>query len=310
MVGSLQLCAMKTNSDIEHFWLHGEFHIELEFAQQELANYFEEVRLVTLGVPFSELGIGKRRAAAMPSLIVIGKGNSGLKTISNPDVLQNQDATPQGAFAHLKLNGTMRTSDGLSTRGINSLINDFQNAYNNEHIAGILLEANTGGGETVAGQMLQGVMADAPKPVVVYAHQLCSAGIMGTLPAAEIIGSTKGAKFGSIGTFLSIDKRFAEWYKNSTTDIYADKSNNKNKAFRDFLAGDLTELKKDLNKSNESFLNDVKAFRTLRGDEKTIEHTLSGAVFDAPSAKYRGLCDSIGGLHFALKRLSAHAQMK
>ena len=39
------------------------------------------------------------------------------------------------------------------------------------------------------------------------------------------------------------------------------------KAFRDFLNGDLTELKKELNQSNEQFLKDVQAFRQLRGDE-------------------------------------------
>jgi ClpP class serine protease len=299
---------MKSNQVIDNFWLHGEFHIELGFAQAELSNYLEEIRLVSLGVPYAELGIATRRKSAMPGLLTFSE-NGTVKTVSDPSVLQNETATPKGSFAHLKLFGTMRSQDGMSTRGIDSLISDINAAMQNDNIDGILLECNTGGGESTAGQMLQGALADATKPVVAYVHQLCSAGIMGTLSAHEIIASNKSAKLGSIGTFISISKGFADWYKSKVTDVYAEKSANKNKAFRDFLNGDLTELKKDLNLSNEQFLADVQAHRVLTGDQKTIEHTLSGAVFDAKEAKNRGLCDSIGGLQFALKRLSVHARM-
>jgi ClpP class serine protease len=299
---------MTTNRDIDNFFLHGEFHIELNFAQAELFNYLEEIRLVQSGVPYADLGIAQRRHKAAPS--VLGFTQSGVRTVGDAKILADSALTPKGSFAHLKLFGTMRSQDGASTRGIDSLIQDINAAFQNENIQGILLEANTGGGESTAGQMLQGALADAPKPVVVYAHQLASAGIMGTLPAAEIIASTKGSKFGSIGTFISLDKRFADWYNRNITDIYADKSSNKNKEFRDFLQGDLTALKSSLNKSNDRFLADVQAFRTLKGDTKTIEETLSGSMFEASAAKGRGLIDSIGGFQFALKRLSAHAQLQ
>ena len=300
---------MKENRDIDNFWLHGEFHIELGFAQAELSNYLEEIRLVSLGVPFAELGIAQRRASAKSSLIIVAE-NGSIKSVSDPSVLADSAATPSGAFAHLKLFGTMRGQDGMSTRGMGSLIGDLNAAFQNENIAGILLEANTGGGESTAGQMLQAALTDAPKPVVVLAHQLCSAGIMGTLPCAEIIASNKSAKLGSIGTFISVSNSFANWYKASVTDIYADKSSNKNKAFRDFLNGDFAELKKELNSSNAQFLADVQAFRTLKGNEATIEHTLSRAVFSAEEAKRRGLCDGIGGVQYALKRLSAHVRLQ
>lgn len=299
---------MNTNRDIDNFFLHGEFHIELNFAQAELFNYLEEIRLVQSGVPYAELGIATRRHKAAPSVLQLTQ--SGVRTVGDSKVLADSSLTPQGSFAHLKLFGTMRSQDGASTRGIDSLIADINSAFQNENIQGILLEANTGGGESTAGQMLQGALADAPKPVVVYAHQLASAGIMGTLPASEIIASTKGSKFGSIGTFISIDKRFAQWYQSNVTDIYADKSSNKNKEFRDFLAGDFTALKKSLNQSNDRFLADVQAFRTLKGEASTIEHTLSGAMFEAGAAKSKGLIDSIGGFQYALKRLSAHANLQ
>lgn len=299
---------MKTNRNIDTFILAAsEFHIEEGFAMSELANYLEEVRLLSNGVPFAELGIAQRRHASRPSVVVIGNHDTHSHAFRYVNTsLADATTTPAGSFAHLKLSGVMRSEDGMSSRGISSLVRDYNDAIQNSNIAGILLEVNTGGGESMAGNILNAALADSTKPVVVFAHRMQSAGVMATLHANEIVASSNAAQFGSIGTFVSIDKEFAAWYKQTITDIYADKSVNKNKEFRDFLEGNITTLKKSINASNELFLNEVKAHRPLRGD---IQHTLSGATFDAQEAKNRGLVDSIGGFQYALKRLNAHIQL-
>jgi len=201
----------------------------------------------------------------------------------------------------------MRSSDGLSTRGINSLIQNFNDALTNPNIEGILLEVNTGGGEVTAAQMLKSAIEQSPKAVVVYAHMMASGGVLGTLTADEIVASGPLARIGSIGTFITISKRFAEWYNENYTDIYADKSGNKNKSFRSLLKGDLSALKQDVNSTNEYFLKEVQKYRQLRGD---TDVTLSGELFYAGDAKRRGLIDGIGGFQYAVKRLQANVKLR
>jgi ClpP class serine protease len=296
-----------TNRDIDEFILYGEFHIEASFAQAALSNYNEELRLRNAGVKYKELGVEERKAAQAPSAVLYSEG----KVFSFQNInLSDKNAVPQGSFAHLKLTGVMRAQGGMSTRGIDSLINDLQSAFQNDHISGILLECNTGGGEAIAGTMLQSALTDAPKPVVAYCHQLASAGIAGTLPVDEIIASSNMARFGSIGTLVSVNKKFLEKYKATTSDVYASQSTEKNAAFRAILAGDNAVLQSELDKSNSIFLQEVQTHRNLRGNAATVAHTLSGAMFDAQEAKKRGLIDGVGSTQYALKRLAAHVRLK
>jgi ClpP class serine protease len=294
---------MKENKDIDAFIATAQaWEIELNFGISQMNDYLNEIALVSAGVPFSELGIAKRRHAQLPTVIDFNAA-----TIGDSATLKSEADTPQGSVAHLKLSGVMRAEDSISTRGIQSLIGDLQSAYANNNIEGILLEVNSGGGESRAGQMLQAVLQDSPKPVIVWGHLIASAAVRATLPADEIIASGAGAEIGSIGTYVTLQKGFAEAYKSAYTDIYADKSTNKNKDFRQLIEGDTSALRQSINQSNEIFLNEVKAFRELKGD---TDRTLSGEVFSASAAKYRGLVDGIGGLQYAMKRLKANIQSR
>jgi protease-4 len=290
------------NRDIDIFLMQGELHIEQSWAMEQLSTYLQELELLRAGAKYSELGISQRRAASMPGVIL-----SGGKVVNDPAVLRDPSVTPSGSFALLRLNGVMRASDGASSYGINTLVNDLIAAVDNPNIDGILLEVNTGGGEATAGQILQAAIADSPKPVVVYGHMIASAGIMGTLGADEIIASTDMARMGSIGTFITIDKYLPKWYGNYYEDIYADKSTNKNEEFRAYLAGDKGPLIKSVNMLNDAFLATVQKFRDLKGN---VEETLSGRMFFAPDAKRRGLIDGIGNFNYAISRLEANVRRR
>jgi ClpP class serine protease len=296
---------VRPNRDIENFVLSGQFEMDEMWGWDQLAQYMNDLYALSVGTPYQELGISSRRASSLPSLIV--QSSSGLRFVRDANIIHRPEETPAGSFAHLRLQGVMRSQDGISSRGVGSLLSDIQAAYQNENIEGILLEVNSGGGESLSGTMLQGALADAPKPVVVYAHMMASAALRATLPVDEIVASGEGAQAGSIGTFITLDRSFAEWYKTWYEDIYADKSTNKNREFRDFLEGNRDTLRKSINRSNQVFLDEVQAYRTLRRD---VEHTLSGAMFNAREAKSRGLVDSIGSLTYATQRLAAYAGRK
>lgn len=296
---------MKSNRDIEQFLITGRLHIEQEFGLAMLGRYLEELALLEAGVPYSELGIGARRAAQMPGVIRLESGKP--VVIQEPKLLHDVSSTPHNSFAHLRLEGVMRSQDGASSHGINTLLNHLNAANQNDRIEGILLEVNSGGGEATAGNMLMSALESNPKPVVVYAHLLASAALHGTLPADEIIASSPGVQIGSIGTMVSVPNWMLNYYKHGVTEIYASKSSNKNLAFRELVKGNKSPLQLELDEHNESFLADVSRFRDLKGD---VEHTLSGALLMAPQAKRRGLVDGIGGYDYALKRLTAAVRRK
>jgi ClpP class serine protease len=294
-----------SNSDVDFFIAHGEFEIDHAFAMQEFTWYLQELAEIRAGLPYEALGIAERRRRSMPGIITAAS-----KRVSDPKMLKDESLTPKGSFAHLRLQGVMRSKDGASSRGVNSLIEDMNAAFDNDRIEGIMIEANTGGGEVTAGLMLQSIIEQSPKAIVVYAHQLASAGVRATLPADEIIASSKSAEIGSIGTFISLPRNFAARYKEYFQDIYADKSTNKNAWFRQWLEGDLSGLKADINRSNDNFLADVQKYRELKGSEKQIEEVLSGKMFYATEAKRRGLIDGIGGFQYAVKRLKANVNRR
>ena len=293
--------------NIEAFIPQGEYAISEDFLFRALTQLAEDLHSIQNGIPYEATGVIERKLAQLPTVLHFQNGSRQL--VGDSKMLADQNLTPVGSFAHLKLSGVMRTTDGWYTRGIDSLTQDIYNAYANRNITGILLEGDSGGGDGKAGQKLQSALTDAAIPVVVWGHELGSAAIMGTLPATEIIASSDMSKFGSVGTFVTIDNWMTKWYKQYYTDIYADKSPNKNKASRDLQEGNLETLKTSLNVYNEAFHTEVKKFRDLTGSKQQIDHTLSGEIFYAQEAKKRGLIDGVGTMQFALQRLESYASM-
>ena len=294
-----------SNRDIDRFLIGNEFNIELQWGVTQLFRYMEELDLLEGGCSFSDLGIAERRKESFPSILRPRAGSFVID--DNQNNLFNPESTAPGSIAHLKLSGVMRSDDGMSSRGINSLMRDITVVNQNPNVAGIIIEANTGGGETRSGVMLNSAIEGSEKPVIIWARLLASAGIRGTLASAEIIASGTGAEFGSIGTFNSFKKSFADWYNQNFKDIYATKSGNKNKVFRAFLKGDLNPMIESLDKSNDMFLEEVKKYRPLKGN---VEHILSGELFHANEAKKFGLIDGIGNLNYAAQRVMAHVGLR
>jgi ClpP class serine protease len=296
---------LQHNPNILTLMQSGPFCVDFTYAVEVFSTYIEELQLLESGAAYAELGISQRRAQSMPGIIAMYDNKP--KRISDSMMLSDSSQTPEGSFAHLRLQGFMRTQDGASSRGINSLVEDINAANENENIAGILLEVNTGGGQASAGDILNTAIRGSQKPVIVLGHMVASAGYMAAMGATEIIASSSAAQIGSIGTMMTLPKGFANWYNTYYQDIYASKSTNKNRAFRAFLEGDLSGMKESLEIVNEHFLAAVRDQRELKGKEGYQAHTLSGELFTAQEARRRGLIDGIGGMNYAIKRLQAAA---
>lgn len=296
----------KSNRYLDAFLMEAELHIDPTWAMAQLGQYLQELDLLAAGAPYADLGISQRRHAELPMLL----NSDGKLLDSNSYKFHIAEYTPPNSYVRMRLEGVMRSTSGASTYGITKMVDNLQVAAENPNIIGVLIEGNTGGGESTAGAMLHGAIASFPKAVVVYAHRLASAGIMGTLAADEIIASTEMASIGSIGTFLSVDKKFAQWYSENYEDIYASGSTNKNEEFRAMLKGDYGPISRLVDKTNDFFTKEVKQYRQLNGDATKVEDTLSGRTFFAREAKSRGLIDGIGSFQYALSRLDANVKRR
>jgi ClpP class serine protease len=285
---------MPTNKRIDSYLFSGNMPIEEGFAMRELAQYLDDLDKLNSGIEFKELGISKRREASMPKLLT----NEGGKYTAEDFKTKNFKAAQ---IAHFKLEGSMFLSDGLSSRGISSLVEDMRKADASPSVSGILLEVNTGGGELLAGQTLKNAIKDLSKPIMVYAHFMASAGIWGTIHADHIMAAGEGSEFGSIGVYSSVNKRFLDFYKENYIDAYSTKSQDKNKVFRALKDGDTGPLVESVTKADDIFMKDVATNRPLKGK---VDETLAGGMFYAKDARRRGLVDSIGTFNDALDQLS------
>jgi len=287
----------KFNRGIDRFIMsQTSWAIDVNWGIAQLNNYISEIETVSSGViKFKHLRyaekLHRQRGVAISCL---GKQPQKFDLTSN-DI-------PAGSFAHLRLNGVMRMEDGLSTRGVRQLCDEIKLCNQNPNITGILLEVNSGGGESAAGNFLNTTMKDSNIPVVVWGHLVGSAAVRGTLPAAHVVLSGTNAEIGSIGTMASIDKEYIDWYNDNYEDIYSSKSPDKNKWFRDLLKGDKKQLINELDNNVDSFHTDVLEYRKL--PDATREQTLKGGMYMGNDAIERGLADSVGTFNDALQILA------
>ena len=297
---------IRPNRDIENFILYSPgLYADKQWIMDQWSAYRAEVQLAGNDREMVIELVKERKRAQEPRLI---SGTVNLDDAAFRDKRGFGNNIPANSIAHLTLTGVMRAQGGMSTRGINELVDDLNFAFNHPNIKGILLEANTGGGEATAGNMLKGALENAPKAVVVYAHFLGSAGVMGTLTADEIILSGSAAQMGSVGTYITLRKGAPEMYKENYQDVYASKSTRKNEGFRAWMSGNLEVLQRNIDEFNEEFLNEVATHRPI--SQRSGKKIFTGAMFMAKEAKSMNLADGIGGFQYALKRLNANINLR
>lgn len=280
--------------------LSGQLLIDADFALDSYLTYLQELQLLSAGAPYSELGIGARRHEQEPQAVAMSASGN---VIHETYRLYNAgEPIPAGSIAHLKLSGVMRSESAASTRGVDALERDLRQAYSNPNIEAVILEINSGGGESIAAWKLHNVIQERNKAVVSYVHVAASGAYLAAIASDEIVVSSKGSRLGSIGALFTIDKRILAEYSEHILDVYADQSPNKNLEMRAAVTGDFGPLKKEANRVALDFQNAVRSSRELAGDEQTIAHTLSGPMFPASEAIRRGLADMAGNFNLAARR--------
>lgn len=216
------------------------------------------------------------------------------------DVDEAQEYTVDNAIAHIRLSGPMFLEDGLCHYGMNTFSSNLRILSSMRSIKGVILSVNSGGGEVLAAQKLYTAVSEFSKPIIAHVEMAASAAYMGILGADRIIGEGTISSAGSIGAMASIHKEWVKTIAENYDDIYSDLSPGKNKDIREYIDGDDSMIKEELNTLAADFQSKAKHHRPIGFKEK---ETLEGGMFIGLDAKKRGLLDSIGGFDFTVKQL-------
>lgn len=312
------------NPRLNSILFNSSWQIDQSFAVAQLSRYLEEIALIEKGVPFEDLGIKQRRSSQQTKVFSFSSGSyipsnpfaltDGAGELADPDpeVRINVDQPAPDLdpeleevtatnVAHMKLTGTMFLEEQLSTRGVQSLVEDIRIMNADPSFVGAILEVDSGGGESLAGAALEAAVRESQKPIVAMVHMALSAAYRAIAYCDRIVAITDSSQFGSIGSMLKIDKFMAEVDKVQFLTIYASQSPDKNKEFRQFQdSGDTSGLQELVDEGAGIFQEVVRNARTLSG---SVDETLAGGIFRTQEAIERGLADQTGGFTFALSQL-------
>jgi protease-4 len=199
-------------------------------------------------------------------------------------------------IAHITMSGPMMLDGGACDYGVRDTIRLVRLA-DSRGVSGIVLEIDSGGGESTAGTELQNAIRDASVPVVVYTQMLASAALRASLPATAIYAAHASADIGSIGSYISFDRKLLSKIQKRIGYIYAEQSTEKNADFRALLEGKEDPLREYVTTGAQVFIDEVEAYRP--GMRRTAEQKSSmqaGALFNAADAAQMGLIDGIATL--------------
>lgn len=285
----------------------GEWAIDEQWGVAAAERYMCEIRLA--GMSAGSVNMAERRALHQPYMFVPQGASFGL--VQDRGLIRNAALTPPGSIAVVPLRGVMQSEGTISTPSIDSFVADLRAAYENDNIAAVVMEIESGGGQMTAGYRARNAVQERKrkngrsKPVMAYVHMAGSAAYLTAAAADEIIASNTQARLGSIGALFVLDRAALSDARDNAIFVYGEKARDKNRESRAALSGDLMPYQRLANELTEEFRNEIASMRALRGSKAQVDETLSGGMFSAAESKMRGLADGIGDMNYVLARAEA-----
>ena len=177
-----------------------------------------------------------------------------------------------------------------------------------DRVKGILLNIDSPGGQVdgtgTFADTIRSVSKQKPVLAIIQDGMAASCAMWLAAAAQEIYVTRAKDRVGSIGAYCTLYDYSGYFEANGikVTDIYAPQSEDKNKDYRDAIAGDDSLIKNELKFLVEEFKKDVVAFRGARlnlaaGDPFT------GKMYVAKDALKLGLIDGIKPLSWVMARM-------
>ena len=175
---------------------------------------------------------------------------------------------------------------------------------------GFVLDIDSpGGAGNAIAPMLQAIreIRNLGKPIIAHCDFCASAALWIASQCDAVMMDNSLSEIGSLGAYASIlDNRENLQTGEKIITVYADESDDKNKAVRDALEGKYDTLKKDLSELVADFRTAVTSGRpNLKTDEEGV---MTGAMFRADKAVAIGLADGMMTLQECIENVFIRAE--
>jgi protease-4 len=231
----------------------------------------------------------------------------------SPNLASNSSGDiPEGSVGIVSMSGAMLKYGTLCSYGTTEIVPRLSYMDNHPNIIGNVFVVDSPGGAVNAIAPLQQFQATRKKPLVALVDVGASAAYYAIAGSDYIMAdNTISSAFGSIGVVASFMdlKPYYEKLGAKVHTVYAPESTHKNLPFENALKGEYDALKVEiLSPLAVNFQNYVKENRkNLKLDTEGI---LNGKMFYAKEAVEVGLCDAIGDMRAALKKVQELAELK
>lgn len=217
------------------------------------------------------------------------------------EIAEQQASTHHPAPVVMKIYGPIVKHTFGGVLGTQKILQYVRYLAKQPEVSGFVFDIDSPGGMVSGTAELAHAIKSISKPTVAYTNgTMCSAAYHIASACNKIVVSPFADAVGSIGTFLHFrdyspmfEKLGAKIYE-----VYAPESTEKNKAIRELMKGNDTEIQNKLSELTQNFINTVKANRGER--IKDDGNLFKGAVYTPKKALEVGLCDEIASLEETL----------
>lgn len=208
--------------------------------------------------------------------------------VANPNI-------PAGSVGVIPMTGPLTYYNGdCGEPGMIQRTNWLMDMQRRDNISAIVQLIDTPGGISTAAPHYVAQMKNSKKPILSYVDQMCaSLGMWFSSASTETYLGHEFAEMGSVGSYcMLLDYKGAmEAQGYRIVEVYAPQSTDKNKSYKDALAGDDSLIKEDLRLHVDAFINHINQSRpAAAANEKNWN---SGKMFYAKDAIKNGLADGI-----------------
>lgn len=223
------------------------------------------------------------------------------------------DQAPQSSdkkVVVIPMHGALTKYWSCTTVGTLDLALDILDYAKDENVVGFVLDIDSpGGAGNAIAPMLQAIreIRNLGKPIIAHCDFCASAALWIASQCDAVMMDNSLSEIGSLGAYASIlDNRENLQTGEKIITVYADESEDKNKAVRDALEGKYDTLKKDLSELVADFRTAVTSGRpNLKTDEEGV---MTGAMFRADKAVAIGLADGMMTLQECIENVFIRAE--
>jgi signal peptide peptidase SppA len=218
----------------------------------------------------------------------------------------NGSGSTEKRIAMIPLKGAIiKYDEECGNYGTETVANWIRSCNDNAKIDAIVLDVDSGGGMGSAVDNPSTAIAECSKPIIAYCGNGMTASAAYWIAAHcdELYATYANDEIGSIGTYVTLadyKKYYKEKHNLEIKELYASKSTEKNKLFKDAIEsteGEEKLIKEYIDPFNEVFIDTVKAERT-----NVEESVFTGKLFRAKEAQEKGLIDGLKTFNEVLQR--------